>query len=204
MYQFSGDRSAGVAASYNRCQRRKVRSGSRRDITIRPRYHRAVCTPCRPDLPHNHSIYNVAFAVTEFRTLPFYQTVRAVREIAYARVLELPAAMPIVLTNWYSEDCGWSVENWDEVIALARRRGCPLLVVILNCSPEENARRIEGKERAAKRKPQNSEMVGANRVGRPLLDRGGDALLRLDVTSLSAESAAQCIAEWIGRIAIPA
>jgi hypothetical protein len=72
----------------------------------------------------NHSIYNVAFAVTEFRTPPFYQTVRAVRDIAYARVLELPAATPIVLTNWYSEDSAWSVENWDEVIALARRRGC--------------------------------------------------------------------------------
>jgi len=112
--------------------------------------------------------------------------------------------MPIVLTNWYSEDSAWSVENWDEVVALARRRGCPLLVVILVCSPEENARRIQSKERAAKRKPQNSEMVGANRAGRPLLDRGGDALLRLDVTSLSAESAAQCIAEWIGRIAMPA
>jgi hypothetical protein len=152
----------------------------------------------------NHSIYNVAFAVTEFRTPSFYQTVRAVRDIAYARVLELPAAMPIVLTNWYSEDSAWGVENWDEVIALARRRGCPLLVVILICSPEENARRIQSKERAAKRKPQNSEMVGANRTGRSLLDRGGDALLRLDVTSLSTESAAQCISEWIGRMVMPA
>ena len=152
----------------------------------------------------NHSIYNVAFAVTEFRTPPFYQTVRAVRDIAYARVLELPAATPIVLTNWYSEDSAWSVENWDEVIALARRRGCPLLVVILVCSPDENARRIQTKERDAKRKPRSPEMVGANRTGRPLLDRGGDALLRLDVTSLSAESAAQCIAKWSARKAMPA
>jgi hypothetical protein len=148
----------------------------------------------------NRSIYNITFAVTEFRTPPFYQTVRAVRDIAYARVVELPAATPIVLTNWFSDDSAWSVENWDEVIALARRRGCPLFVMILICSPEENARRIQSKERAAKRKPQDPEMVGANRAGRSLLDRGGDALLRLDVTNLSAESAAQCIAEWIGRM----
>ena len=39
----------------------------------------------------NHSIYNVAFAVTEFRTPAFYQTVRPVRDVAYARLLELPA-----------------------------------------------------------------------------------------------------------------
>jgi hypothetical protein len=37
----------------------------------------------------NHSIYNVAFAVTEFRTPTFYETVRAVRDIAYARLREL-------------------------------------------------------------------------------------------------------------------
>jgi hypothetical protein len=152
----------------------------------------------------NHSIYNVAFAVTEFRTPTFYQTVRAVRDIAYARVLELPATIPVVLTNWYSQDSAWGAENWDEVIALARRRRCPLLVVILTCSPEENARRIESNERATKRKPQDSELVSANRVGRPLLDHGGDALLRLDVTSLSAQTAAQRIAEWIAGMAISA
>jgi hypothetical protein len=152
----------------------------------------------------NHSIYNVAFAVTGFRTPAFYQTVRAVRDIAYARILELPVTTPVVLTNWYSQDSAWGAENWDEVIALARKRGCSLLVVILACSPEENARRIGSHERAAKRKPQNSELVDANRRGRPLLDYGGDALLQLDVTSLPAETAAERIAEWIRRISAPA
>jgi hypothetical protein len=119
----------------------------------------------------NHSIYNVAFAVTEFRTPPFYQTVRAVRDVAYARLLELPPTTP-------------------------------LLVVILSCSPEENARRIQNEERASKRKPLNPEMVRANSTGRPLLDRGGDALLRLDVTSLSAQAAAGSIADWVARMTV--
>ena len=142
--------------------------------------------------------------MTEFRTPSFYQTVRAVRDIAYARILELPATTPVVLTNWYSQDSAWGVENWNEVIALARKRGCSLLVVILTCSPEENTRRIESEERSARRKPQDSEMVAANRAGRPLLDHGGDALLRLDVTSLSAKMAAQRIAEWIAGMDLSA
>jgi hypothetical protein len=145
----------------------------------------------------NHSIYNIAFAVTEFRSPAFYDTVRAVREIAYKRVLALPARVPVVLTNWYSRDSEWSNENWSEIIALAQRRDCPLHIVVLACAPEENIRRIRSEERAAKRKPRNLEMIGSNLAGRPLLDHGGDRLLRLDVTDLSAEAAAGEIASWL-------
>ncbi|MBI2737684.1 MAG: hypothetical protein HYX38_14225 [Rhodospirillales bacterium] len=42
-------------------------------------------------------------------------------------------------------------------------------------------------------------MVNDNRNGRPLLDRGGDRLLRLDVTNLSADEAAQAIADWLSN-----
>ena len=68
---------------------------------------------------------------------------------------------------------------------------------MLTCSPEENARRIQSDERAAKRKPRDPDLIAANRNGRELLDRGGDRLLRLDVTNLSAEAAAREIAQWI-------
>ncbi len=42
----------------------------------------------------NHTIYNPAFATTEFRSPEFYETVRAVRKIAFDRVAELPAKVP--------------------------------------------------------------------------------------------------------------
>src|SRR5262245_11675498 len=81
----------------------------------------------------NHSVFNVAFALTEFRSPAFYDTVRAVREIAYQRILDLPRAVPVVLTNWYSQGSAWGEENWDRAIALAKQRHCPLNVVILTC-----------------------------------------------------------------------
>ena len=146
----------------------------------------------------NHSIFNVAFALTEFRSPAFYDTVRAIREIAYRRVLDLPHEVPLVLTNWYSQGSVWGEENWDRAIALAKERNCSLNVVILSCEPEENARRIQSPGRAGKRKPQDVSFVDNNRNGRPLIDRGGDRLLRLDVTHLSASEAAQKIAAWLG------
>jgi len=135
----------------------------------------------------NHSIYNVAFALTEFRSERFYDTVRA--------VLDLPATTPVILTNWYSADSDWGNENWDAVIALARKRASQLLVVVLECSTEENARRIQSAERSAKRKPRDPATAAAS-AARPLLDRDGDRLLRLDVTDLSADAAARRVADW--------
>jgi hypothetical protein len=143
----------------------------------------------------NHSIYNVAFALTEFRSKRFYDTVRVVRDLAFQRVLELPPATPVILTNWYSADSDWGNENWDAVITLARKRPSGLSIVILSCSTEENARRIQSAERAAKRKPRDSGTPMRN-ADRPLLDRGGDRLLHLDVTDLAAEAAARRIADW--------
>jgi hypothetical protein len=103
-----------------------------------------------------------------------------------------------VLTNWYSQGSAWGEENWDRAIVLAKERRCALNVVTLACRPEENARRIRAPERSAKRKPQDEAFVKDNREGRPLLDRGGDRLLSLDVTELSASEAARKIAAWLG------
>ena len=160
---------------------------------------RALAAQLGGKLLDNHSIYNIAFALTEFRSPAFYDTVRAARDLAYQRVLELPETTPVILTNWYSKGSSWGEENWDEVIALARRRRSAHNVVILSCSSEENANRIQDVSRNAMRKPRDPAMVDANRNGRPLIDRGADRLLHLDVTKLSAEAAATSIANWLSE-----
>jgi len=158
---------------------------------------RALVEQMGGKLLDNHTIYNVAFALTEFRTPEFYNMVSAVRDLAFERVLELPPDQLVVLTNWYSQGSLWGEENWDAVIALARRRPSPLAVVVLACSPEENERRILSSGRDAMRKPRASALVEGNRAGRPLIERGGDKTLHLDVTSLSADTAASAIATWL-------
>jgi hypothetical protein len=158
---------------------------------------RALVEQIGGKLLDNHAIYNVAFALTEFRTAEFYDTVRGVRDIAFQRVLDLPPAETVVLTNWYSQGSQWGEENWDAVIALARRRASTLAVVVLACSPEENERRTRSSERAAKRKPRDPALVENNRAGRPLIHRGGDKTLHLDVTNMSADAAASAIATWL-------
>ena len=47
----------------------------------------------------NHSLYNVAFALTEFRSELFDRTVRAVREVAWNAAAELSPDVPLILTT---------------------------------------------------------------------------------------------------------
>lgn len=145
----------------------------------------------------NHSVYNIAFALTEPKTPVFYDTVRALRRIAYDRVLALPAGVPVILTNAHAADSAWGAECWDALRDLARTRAVPLLLVTLLCTPEEQDRRIQNPGRAALRKPRDPHMFPGNRQGRALMERGGDALLRLEVSSLSAQEAASTIRDWV-------
>ena len=144
-----------------------------------------------------HTIYNVAFALTEFRSPEFYDTVRAVEAIAYERVLALPAHVPVLLTTATFEGSDWAKESWDRLLALAERRD-GLAVVLLRCSLEENERRIASEGRGAKRKPQDPELARGNheRLDR-LMKRGADRTLDLDTTGLLPEEAARHIANWL-------
>ena len=122
------------------------------------------------------------------------------REIAYKRVLDLAKGIPVILTNAHFSDSAWGNECWDAVKELSRSRGVPLLIVVFDCSVEENARRIQSLDRELKRKPRDPTMFRGNAEERPLLDRDGDHLLRLDITDLTAEEAATQVGDWAVHI----
>jgi predicted kinase len=144
----------------------------------------------------NHTIYNPAFAVTDFRSPAFYETVRLVRTVAFGRAADLPADVPVILTIAPGLNREWGREWQAAARALADRRGVPLLAVHLACSPEENRRRIASPERALLRKATDGALVDTG-PDRPALLDHADAVLELDVTSLRAEAAADAIADWV-------
>ncbi len=143
----------------------------------------------------SHTIYNVAFSLTEFRTAEFYDTARSVRDIAFARVAEIEADIPVVMTSAYAGG-DWADENWDAIINLARKRGSKFLVVIMDCAAEENFRRLRSEDRAQLLKRQEPAIVAEMRNTRTLLSHGADHLLRIDSTGLSPEVCARQIILW--------
>jgi shikimate kinase len=143
-----------------------------------------------------HTVYNVAFALTEFRSPEFVETVEAVEAIAHKLILKLPNAVPVVLTTVLAGESVWGNAEWARLEQLGKARP-PFLVVHVSCDLEENIRRIQSRERGEKRKPQDPEMARRNQLqGKTLAGADAPHLLQLDTTSMSAREAASAIAEW--------
>jgi shikimate kinase len=147
-----------------------------------------------------HTVYNVAFALTEFKSREFIETVEKIETIAHELIRKMPGDVPVILTTVLAGKSDWGDAEWERIVRLGEERG-PFCVVHVHCDLEENMRRIQSEERDLKRKPRDPGMAQRNHTGgKPLA--GGDAsnLLRLDVTSLSAVDAARAIADWTKAI----
>jgi hypothetical protein len=143
-----------------------------------------------------HSVYNIPFALTEFKSPEFIEATEKIEAIAHGLVLKLPNDVPVVLTTVLAGSSDWGDAEWQRIVKLGRERP-PLLVVHLHCDLEENIRRIQSAGRAAKRKPRDPEMARRNHEQRKVLAGINEAnLLQLDVTSLSPADAAERIAIW--------
>lgn len=144
----------------------------------------------------NHTIYNPAFAVTEFRSPEFYETVRAVREIAFERAAQLPSIVPIIVTTAPGTDRAWG-EEWQAAFRrLADARDSRLLAVHLTCAEEEHHKRLVTPERTLLRKLTDVAALGPL-ADRPALLHHADAVLELEVGHLAADAAAHAIAAWL-------
>lgn len=147
-----------------------------------------------------HTQMNLAYALTDFKSPAFYDTVRAVWKISDDRIAELAPEVPLIMTDALREGSEWSAEAWARIEHLAQTRG-PLYVVHVHCDPDENARRIGSAGREAMTKSRKRALaLQYHEEGQLLM--GGDAsrVLELDTTELTAEECAETIADWVATL----
>lgn len=143
----------------------------------------------------NHTIYNPAFAVTEFRSQNFFELVRRVRDLVFEQAASIPSNIPLIFTFAPGPDPVWDSE-WDGAFtALASERQEPLLSITLTCSPEEHRKRIVSPTRAFLSKLTSTHLIDAG-LPPPTQDKCADGTTTLDVTGMSADHAAENIALW--------
>lgn len=147
-----------------------------------------------------HTVYNLAFALTEFKSDEFKATVEKVEALGHELIGKLPAAVPVVLTTVLAGDDPWGYAEWERMVQLGRSRP-PFCVVHVTCTLEENMRRNQSEGRDQLRKPREPEYVRRNHASALALFGGDEAnLLQLDATGLSALQSAQAISDWLGTV----
>lgn len=153
----------------------------------------------RARLLDNHSLFNVAIALTDFGTFEPYAAARAVREIAFHYARGLPAGTRLILTNVIASGGanGFAEEHWQAVRDLARDRRAPLASITLFCDPVEHAERIVAPERRLNKKMRDAAQIAHVAASRSLFDQGADFRTSIDTTAISAEACAERIAAWL-------
>jgi hypothetical protein len=144
----------------------------------------------------NHTVFNVAFSLCEFRSPEFFDTVRSVRQIAFTMACKVPPDIPIILTSAYA-NTPFGRENWAAIREVANARAVPLCNVVLDCSLDQNLRRLQSPERTQLRKLTDPGPLLSSRQSGELLADGGDHLLRFDVSALTPEQGASRIESWL-------
>ena len=117
------------------------------------------------------------------------------RDASYERVIAIPNAVPVILTNALGPGA-WGQENWDGIISLAKQRGSILFAVSVVCEPMEHKRRMVSAERAYLRKLTDPSQLRWH-SSQALMEEGARHLLRLDSTTKSARECADDIAHWL-------
>ncbi len=147
-----------------------------------------------------HSVYNVAFALTEFKSPEFRETVAKIEGIAHDLIHKLPPHQPVVLTTVLAGNSDWGDEEWDRIEKLGKVRP-PLCVVHVHCDLKENIERISSEDRDRKRKPRDPDMALRNQTdAKPLYGSDASHLLKLDTTNLTPQKAAARIAKWVREV----
>jgi predicted kinase len=157
---------------------------------------RALATDLKARVLDNHAIYNVGFALADFRSPAFYNAVRAVRAASYDQILRAPDTESVILTAADFIDNDWGRENWQAVEKLAADRRWLFFSVALYCEPSEHRRRIADEDRARRGKLQDANAVDTM-IDRPIAEGRGSRSLRLDITDMTAIDAASYISAWV-------
>ena len=108
---------------------------------------REVARKLQARLLDNHTLHDVAGRLCDRHTPEYWELYYQVREIAYKRVRALPSHEVIVMTNALANESDRERQAWASVKALAVDRGVPLVAVTLQCSLDENVRRIASEGR---------------------------------------------------------
>lgn len=155
-------------------------------------------------LVHNHLLIDPANAILS-RNQPGYQKLRkAIREAIFTSLITESSTHGTiyVFTDWQSGDAvGSSV--CEEFQTMAKARGSKFIPIMVTCDEQENIRRLQGPERATWSKVTDSELLLQFRqqVDPPPVHefRENEARLTVDVTSMSAEQAAEVIVMHVSR-----
>ena len=151
----------------------------------------------------NHTLHDVPGRLCDRGTPEYWELYYQVRDVAYRRVLALPSHETVVMTNALTNESDREREAWSAVKELAVARAAPLMAITLDCSLDENVRRIASDGRRH-RKLTDAVPLIEWRSTLTLLTDDSARSITIDNTNLSPDQAADAILAFVRPSGLPA
>jgi hypothetical protein len=141
----------------------------------------------------NHSLLNPAEIVFS-RDDPLYWPLRTgVRKLVFDHLARQSKPLRLLLTDALGTGIPADEARMEDICDLARARSARLVTVVLQCAPEENARRLVSAGRRELHKLTDVSVLEMLRSRCALLRPQQGETIDLDVTRMTAETAALAI-----------
>ena len=160
---------------------------------------RVVARKLEARLLDNHTLHDVAARLCDRHTREYWDVYYQVRDVAFKRVRALPLHEVLVMTNALTLESDRERQVWAGVKALAVDRGVPLVAVTLQCSLEENVRRITSEGRHHSKLTDPAPLLEW-RSTLTLLTDGSVPSLAIDNTNRIPDQVADEIVGFVRRI----
>ncbi len=119
-----------------------------------------------------------------------------VRKAVFSHILRAPRQMSFIFSDSLA-DHPQDIATFESYRELAERRRARLVAVVIDCSEEENLRRLKLQANAERKRLTDPKRLKKLRSEHQLLRSQRVELIEVDVTRLSAEQAAEAIAKGL-------
>jgi hypothetical protein len=119
-----------------------------------------------------------------------------IRKAVFSHILRAPRTVSFIFTDSLA-DHPHDIATFESYRDLAERRRARMVAVAIDCSEEENLRRLKLQNREERKKFTDPRRMKKLRSEHRLLRSERVELIELDVTRLSAEQAAEAIAKGL-------
>jgi thymidylate kinase len=160
---------------------------------------RVVARKIEARLLDNHTLHDVAVRLCDRHTPEYWELYFQVRDAAFKRIRVLPSQQMLVMTNALTLESDRDRQVWSAIKALALDRGVPLVAVTLQCSVDENVRRITSESRRD-RKLTDPVPLLEWRSTFTLLTDGSVPSLGIDNTNRGPEEVADEIVKFVRKV----
>jgi predicted kinase len=160
---------------------------------------REVARQLEARLLDNHTLHDVAARLCDRHTYEYWELYYQVRDVAFKRVRALPLHERVVMTNALTLESDRERQVWAAIKALAVDRGVPLVAITLQCSLDENVRRIASESRRYRKLTDPAPLVEW-RSTLTLLTDGSVRSLSIDNTNRSPNDVADEIVGFVRAI----